>query len=655
MAITYITSTDRPGDNSTQGGNIASPLLISAAGATTGDLIVVIAHYRGNATIQVGSEKAGQTWNSLTQFNDANNLCAVRVFWCRWNAATYNGNNPNFEVVSGSSSIAFSTVAHIFRPTTSSNTWDVDNVLSSTQFSAPSTPFTVSIAGVTPSRASSVAIAGWFSEDDNTWGSLSGTGWSVLGDPQYRNTTGNDMSSSYGYKIQTSSAATGNVSKNQATLGGDAGATFIVSFYEASSGAYALPVTTGSFSFTGITAGLKADRKVTLSVGTFSFTGKSTGLNKGYKIPLSVGSFTFSGLATSLMATRKLPISPGSYTHTGVDARLIVDRSLSAVAGTFIVSDNYIGLSATRPLAVGTGAIIFICNDGILNADRSLLMNVGVFNVTRNNAGALAARQLSASTDSYLLTGTNAGLLADRKLQVQPDSYIANGIDLQLLAGRKLTASQGIFIFTGIDANLDYSQATGFTLFAGTGSFTLAGINALLKVDRIVAANVGTYSLTGTNTLLKALLRLIIDRGIYTLTANIAGLFAGRRLPVATGAYVLSGKKIGLLYDFRVFVDPALFDMVGQDAELLIQRYLQAGAGSFVLIGFNTNLITEGIKIIAITGEFTFADNKANLKFETLAEQIINGIKSHHTGTAAGDFDLSGIQLPTIVHEKHFH
>jgi hypothetical protein len=235
MAITYISSTDRPGDNSTQGGNVSSNLLISAAGALTGDLVLVCSHYRGNATLTLGPESAGMTWNSLTQFNDTGNLCAVRWFWCRWNTAIYNGNNPNFDVTSGSSAIAFSTVGHIFRPTTSGNLWAVDNAQASTSYAAPLTPFTVTITGITPANANTVAIAGWFSEDDNTWNSLSGTGWNVAGDPQYRNTTGNDMSSSYAYKIQTSAAATGNVSKNQAALGGDAGATSIVSFYEYSS------------------------------------------------------------------------------------------------------------------------------------------------------------------------------------------------------------------------------------------------------------------------------------------------------------------------------------------------------------------------------------------------------------------------------------
>jgi hypothetical protein len=232
MAITYITSTDRPGDNSTQAGNVSSNLLIAAAGAQTGDLVLVCSHYRGNATLTLGAESAGMTWNALAQFNDTGNLCAVRWFWCRWDTAIYNGNNPNFDVTSGSSTIAFSTVAHIFRPTATNYLWAADVSQVSASYAAPLTPFTVSITGITTIKPSTVSIAGWFSEDDNTWGSLSGAGWNVAGTAQYRNTTGNDMSSSYAYKIQSSAGATGNVSKVQSALGGDAGATSIFSLYE---------------------------------------------------------------------------------------------------------------------------------------------------------------------------------------------------------------------------------------------------------------------------------------------------------------------------------------------------------------------------------------------------------------------------------------
>lgn len=230
MAITYIASTGRPGDNSTQGGNVTSPLLIATAGAQTGDLVTVCAQYKGTNSLILGAESGGMSWNSLAQFNDTANLSAVCWFWCRWDSALYNGNNPNFDCSGGSSTVAYATVAHIFRPTATNYLWAIDVGQISASYAAPAGAVTIS--GITTIKPSTVSIAGWFSEDDNSWGTLTGTGWNVAGDPQYRNTTGSDISSSYAYKIQSTAGATGNVSKTQTANGPDPGATSIFSFYE---------------------------------------------------------------------------------------------------------------------------------------------------------------------------------------------------------------------------------------------------------------------------------------------------------------------------------------------------------------------------------------------------------------------------------------
>jgi hypothetical protein len=71
----------------------------------------------------------------------------------------------------------------------------------------------------------------WTSTDDNTWSAPTGTGvWTTPGSDQYRNTSGSDQSQTHAYKVMTIAGATGIVSKNQATLGGDAGARLIIAF-----------------------------------------------------------------------------------------------------------------------------------------------------------------------------------------------------------------------------------------------------------------------------------------------------------------------------------------------------------------------------------------------------------------------------------------
>lgn len=294
MAITYISSNARPSDNSTFGGNANNSLLINAVGAATGDLVVVIAQYRGATTIVV-DETGGQTWNTLTAFIDAGNLCQVRYFWCRWSDETANGNNPNF-FANGIAGNPFTCAGFIFRPTTSTNLWGVDVALSSTQFSAPSTPFTVNRTGVTTTNASTVTIASWHTADVNTWNTLSGTGWSSLGDAQNRNATGGGQSATQAYKVMTSASATGDVSKNQATNGGDAGVTGIISFYEY---AATSPISGTASGTSAATSALTGKGRIAgLSTGTSTATGGIIG--KGRIAGLSAGSAT----ATSNITAR---------------------------------------------------------------------------------------------------------------------------------------------------------------------------------------------------------------------------------------------------------------------------------------------------------------------------------------------------------------
>lgn len=546
MAITYIASTGRPGDNSTQGGNVTSPLLIAAAGATTGDLVIVIAQYRGNATIQLGAESAGQTWNSLTQFNDTGNLCAVRIFWCRWNTATYNGNDPNFDVVSGSSSIAFATVGHIFRPTTSTNVWAVDNAQANSSYAAPSTPFTVTITGVTPSHASSVAVACWFSEDDNTWGSLSGTGWNVAGDAQYRNTTGSDMSSSYAYKIQSSAAATGNVSKNQATLGGDAGATCIVSFYEASSG-YTLPITTASYIQTNVAVGLLSARKLSISASAQTLTMNATGLLHGYKVVLTTTAYTLANISVGLSATRRVAITLLALTSTAISTGLFVGKKLTITTSSYSLSYQNVGLSVQRRAVISTGSYSATTISIGLRATRQLSISSGSFVLSMVSVGLNYGLRLPVSPIALTLTNKALGLLATRTAPIAPAIYTTSTVAVSLRASRMLPVNKLQLLLTANNVNLNYGSVTNYSLLINPLALALIQNNINLLSGRVLPVNSATFSVGANAVVLSFGKRLSID----TLTSNIlyqnAGLLFNRLFDIDGTTYTLTNNDISFL------------------------------------------------------------------------------------------------------------
>lgn len=215
-AITYHNSASTPADNGTNA--TATVAVTPPASMTTADLVHFCAFTRDSAGVSMAiSQAGGQSWNSLALIQNTN--ISMQCFWSRFNGTW--GANPSIAVTGGTS--PFSATMHIFRPTNTSKVWSVDVAQVELDFTAGTTPFTKTITGVSTVAADTVTIAGWTTADDNTWGSLSGTGWAVTGAAQYRNTSGTDQSATFAHKIQTSAGSTGNVSKNQATLGGRRG------------------------------------------------------------------------------------------------------------------------------------------------------------------------------------------------------------------------------------------------------------------------------------------------------------------------------------------------------------------------------------------------------------------------------------------------
>lgn len=206
------------------------------ASAQAGDLIVIVCQYRGvgdavNVTQMLPNEYGGQCWNIERGFTGNNHHS--RMFWCRFNGTwtadpTVSHYDSGFGV---SGTAALTAVAMVFRPDNAADHWVVCNGPIRGTFTAGTTPFTKTITGLTPRKNDTVTIAVWSTADDNTWGSLSGTNWTQSGlSAQYRNTTGTDQSLAIAYQLQGTAAATNNVSLNQATLGGDAGGTQLISF-----------------------------------------------------------------------------------------------------------------------------------------------------------------------------------------------------------------------------------------------------------------------------------------------------------------------------------------------------------------------------------------------------------------------------------------
>jgi hypothetical protein len=224
---TYFGSTSLPADGVSATNATATITLTPVASMAAGDLCIAVCQSLASATWTNGVT-GGQTWIAEAAHNGtAGPYC--RTFWCRFNGTW--AASPRFD---STSATCTSAIMHVFRPDVGTKLWGVDNIASAV-FAAPSTPFTVNRAGLTTAHADSTALACWHSIDDNTLGTISGTGWTGTGTAQYRNTAGNGQSAAFTHYIATTNGTViPTVSQNQTALGGDAGVTRIGSWYCAS-------------------------------------------------------------------------------------------------------------------------------------------------------------------------------------------------------------------------------------------------------------------------------------------------------------------------------------------------------------------------------------------------------------------------------------
>lgn len=222
MPITYHGSTSVPLDGAATTNTTTTITLTPPASMTAGDLVIVYLYQRGTATFSVGLD-GGQAWTSIGREAGTSNV-AFETYWCRFNGTW--SVNPRFDFSAGTNTNA---VMHVFRPNSTTRWWATEQITTTNAAAAA----TITITGITPNFSENVTVAAWVTADDNTWGTLTGTNWTKgTLSAQYRNTSGQDMSSTYAYQIQSTAAPTNNVSQTQLTLGNDATCWRRITFYE---------------------------------------------------------------------------------------------------------------------------------------------------------------------------------------------------------------------------------------------------------------------------------------------------------------------------------------------------------------------------------------------------------------------------------------
>lgn len=228
MAITFFGVASVPSDN---GSNTANPSAFSnppIASMQINDLCFVYAFERVSAgtTITINNN-GGQSWFSSSLSPSAGATLTARFFYCVFNGTWSAAPSWNFTGTTNNTLVML-----VFRPSSQFNGW-VQDASNFGTFSDTAAAATFTITGWTPLANSNLCIAICNTDDDNTWGTLTGANWTKTGlSAQYRNTAGQDTSCTIAYQIQTVAAGTNNVSQTQLTLGNDPGWRVSVCFAE---------------------------------------------------------------------------------------------------------------------------------------------------------------------------------------------------------------------------------------------------------------------------------------------------------------------------------------------------------------------------------------------------------------------------------------
>jgi hypothetical protein len=188
MAITFFNFASSPADNGSQDDS-ADISVTPPASMVAGDFFWMLGLQRNATQTLTLDVDGGQTWTQEAMHSQTTR--SFRAWWGRYNGLGWAA-NPAIGTDAVQSE-AFTLVMLVFRPTTGTNTW-VSNVAEQiNNFSGPSTPFDVTIPGQTTTVDSTVTIAAWMTNDNNSWSLQTGT-WTALSTTQFRNTFGSASS-----------------------------------------------------------------------------------------------------------------------------------------------------------------------------------------------------------------------------------------------------------------------------------------------------------------------------------------------------------------------------------------------------------------------------------------------------------------------------
>lgn len=379
----------------------------------------------------------------------------------------------------------------------------------------------------------------------------------------------------------------------------------------AGGGSYTLTADKGTFTTTGVAAGLKRGLNNVVSAGTFAITGQTAGLKVGKKVTAGLGSYSISGQIAGFKRTYAVQVNQGTFSLFGQIANLKVGRVTT----------------------VGTGSIAINGVSANFNRGYGLQAGQGSISLTGVAAGFKRTYSLQAGTGSVAISGQNVVLRTTLGVIGERGIFTLGGQTAVLRAARKLACAQGSVSLTGQAADLVYTPAgNAYTLTAGTGVYNINGQPVSLRVAAKVVAQTGVYSVNGQS----------------------VGLRAGKKLISQTGVFSITGQPVTLKKTSVTGHETGQFNINGVQASLQVSKKVSAGLGSYTLSGKAVDFIlgaTGSYEISAEKGTILLSGKDVNLSYSPKVGGI--GLRpSHGIETNKKDNPLKFPQFPDTRDEQ---
>lgn len=170
--------------------------------------------------------------------------------------------------------------------------------------------------------------------------------------------------------------------------------------------AYSLVADKGTFTETGIAAGILHTARLVADSGLYTQVGKDASLVKKRTLVAEKGTFTHAGQSASIRHTVVLVADKGAFTFSGVAAGVLYGRIFTASAGSIILTGLNADLHSVQGIDINgdPGPFVVTGTDAQIRKGFVLIAATRAFNVTVNTASLIYSGAASADKPFYYQT-----------------------------------------------------------------------------------------------------------------------------------------------------------------------------------------------------------------------------------------------------------